>query len=103
MLGLVDVTLRRFDSVTTRDADGYTVRPAPVESTIQISPQPGSKTTQQNQEGKRRVERKFFMTYTELRTVDQYNEISADRIVFEGSEWIVQKTEFYGWGLPHYN
>lgn len=103
ILGEETVTLRRF-AAGSRDALGRWVEGSSADTSILMSFQPlGEADMQQlRSEGYRdRVQRKGY-TATEVRTVSQYSETSADRIVVDGVAYVCVGAARERSIIPHY-
>jgi hypothetical protein len=103
ILGQEAVTLRRFDTSSGRDSEGYLVGPSYADSSILMSFQPLDGTDLQKlPQGERQRESRKGYTATEIFTASQHSSNIADRVVVDGIVYEVYHVEHQRKIIPHY-
>lgn len=102
ILGQESITRRRY-AAGARDTDGVWVRGTSSDDTILASVQPASADNiQRLPEGRRSSRARLIITTGELRCEDQGAQVSADRVLVDGTWWEVGHVERDRAVLPHY-
>ena len=104
MLGSRSVTRRRV-SAGTYDATGIYTPGSSTDTTISGAWQPAPGTTfGQTEDGQRAANTTELFTQSALRSVDQYGQVGADRIVVDTVVYVVQQVSDFsptGMSLSH--